>query len=55
MGLLHWEKRYSVGVEAVDYEHRELVDLKKPGRGVRKLLSLGFSAICSRRSPRILR
>jgi len=53
MGLLHWEKRYSVGVEAVDYEHRELVDLKKPGRGVRKLRS--FSAICSRRSPRILR
>jgi hemerythrin len=27
MGLLHWEKRYSVGVEAVDHEHRELVDL----------------------------
>jgi hemerythrin len=27
MGLLHWEKRYSVGIEAVDYEHRELVDL----------------------------
>ena len=27
MGLLHWEKRYSVGVEAVDYEHRELIDL----------------------------
>ena len=39
MGLLHWEKRYSVGVEAVDYEHHELVDLKKPGRGVRKLRS----------------
>ena len=27
MGLLHWENRYSVGVEAVDHEHRELVDL----------------------------
>jgi hemerythrin len=27
MGLLHWEKRYSVGVDAVDHEHRELVDL----------------------------
>jgi hemerythrin len=27
MGLLHWEKRYSVGIEAVDHEHRELVDL----------------------------
>jgi len=27
MGLLHWEKRYSVGGEAVDHEHRELVDL----------------------------
>jgi hemerythrin len=27
MGLLHWEKRYSVGIDAVDHEHRELVDL----------------------------
>ena len=27
MALLHWEKRYSVGIEAVDHEHRELVDL----------------------------
>ena len=27
MGLLHWERRYSVGIEAVDHEHRELVDL----------------------------
>jgi len=27
MGLLHWEERYSVGVDAVDHEHRELVDL----------------------------
>ena len=27
MGLLQWEKRYSVGIEAVDHEHRELVEL----------------------------
>ena len=27
MDLLHWEKRYSVGIEAVDHEHRELIDL----------------------------
>ena len=27
MGLLHWERRYSVGIEGVDHEHRELVDL----------------------------
>ena len=27
MGLLQWENRYSVGIEAVDHEHRELVDL----------------------------
>ena len=27
MGLLQWEKRYSVGIEAVDHEHRELVGL----------------------------
>ena len=27
MGLLHWEDRYSVGIAAVDYEHRELIEL----------------------------
>lgn len=27
MGLLHWEDRYSVGIAAVDHEHRELVEL----------------------------
>jgi hemerythrin len=27
MGLLHWEDRYSVGVEAVDHEHKELIGL----------------------------
>jgi hemerythrin len=27
MGLLHWESRYSVGIDAVDHEHRELIDL----------------------------
>jgi hemerythrin len=27
MGLLHWEKRYSVGIDAVDHEHRELIEL----------------------------
>lgn len=27
MSLLRWEKRYSVGIEAVDHEHRELIDL----------------------------
>jgi hemerythrin len=27
MGLLHWEKRYSVGIGAVDHEHRELIEL----------------------------
>ena len=27
MGLLHWETRYSVGIAAVDHEHRELIDL----------------------------
>jgi hemerythrin len=27
MGLLHWDKRYSIGIEAIDHEHRELVDL----------------------------
>ncbi len=27
MALLHWKPQYSVGVEAVDHEHRELIDL----------------------------
>jgi hemerythrin len=27
MGLLHWEERYSVGVAAVDHEHKELIEL----------------------------
>jgi len=27
MGLLHWEDRYSVGIDAVDHEHRQLIDL----------------------------
>jgi hemerythrin len=27
MPLLQWKDRYSVGVEAVDHEHRELIDL----------------------------
>ncbi len=27
MGLLHWEDRYSVGIAAVDHEHKELIDL----------------------------
>jgi len=27
MALLQWKERYSVGVEAVDHEHRELIDL----------------------------
>jgi len=27
MSLLHWEDRYSVGVPAVDHEHRELIEL----------------------------
>lgn len=27
MGLLHWESRYSVGIGAVDHEHRELIEL----------------------------
>ena len=27
MALLEWKKRYSVGIEAVDHEHRELIDL----------------------------
>jgi hemerythrin len=27
MGLLQWEDRYSVGIAAVDHEHKELIDL----------------------------
>jgi hemerythrin-like metal-binding protein len=27
MGLLHWDDRYSVGIAAVDHEHRELIEL----------------------------
>jgi hemerythrin len=27
MPLLQWKDSYSVGIEAVDYEHRELIDL----------------------------
>jgi hemerythrin len=27
MSLLHWDDRYSVGVAAVDHEHRELIEL----------------------------
>lgn len=27
MALIEWKKHYSVGVEAVDHEHRELIDL----------------------------
>ncbi len=27
MALLQWNDRYSVGIEAVDHEHRELIDL----------------------------
>src|SRR5262245_32090012 len=27
MGLLQWNHRYSVGVDAVDHEHRELIEL----------------------------
>lgn len=27
MSLLQWKDRYSVGVAAVDYEHRELIEL----------------------------
>ncbi len=27
MPLLQWKHRYSVGIEAVDHEHRELIDL----------------------------
>ena len=33
MALLQWKDQYSVGIEAVDHEHRELIDLinKFPG------------------------
>jgi hemerythrin len=27
MALLQWKDKYSVGIEAVDHEHRELIDL----------------------------
>lgn len=27
MALLQWRSQYSVGIEAVDHEHRELIDL----------------------------
>jgi hemerythrin len=27
MTLLHWKPEYSVGIDAVDHEHRELIDL----------------------------
>jgi len=27
MALLQWKDQYSVGIEAVDYEHKELIDL----------------------------
>jgi hemerythrin len=27
MALLQWKDRYSVGIDAVDHEHRELIDL----------------------------
>jgi hemerythrin len=27
MALLQWKHQYSVGIEAVDHEHRELIDL----------------------------
>ena len=27
MALLHWKDKYSVGIPAVDYEHKELIDL----------------------------
>jgi hemerythrin len=27
MQLLHWKDEYSVGIEAVDYEHKQLIDL----------------------------
>ncbi|MGC2780186.1 MAG: hemerythrin family protein [Bradyrhizobium sp.] len=27
MALLQWKANYSIGIDAVDYEHRELIDL----------------------------
>lgn len=27
MALLHWKDAYSVGIESVDYEHKELIEL----------------------------
>lgn len=27
MALLHWKPQYSVGIDAVDHEHKELIDL----------------------------
>ena len=27
MALIEWKAHYSVGVEAVDHEHREMIDL----------------------------
>jgi len=27
MGLLQWENRYSVGMLAVDHEHKELIEV----------------------------
>jgi hemerythrin len=27
MPVLHWKDEYSVGIEAVDYEHKQLIDL----------------------------
>jgi len=27
MALLRWKDEYGVGIEAVDYEHKELIDL----------------------------
>lgn len=27
MALLQWKERYSVGIDAVDHEHRQLIDL----------------------------
>jgi hemerythrin-like metal-binding protein len=27
MALIEWQDRYSVGIEAVDHEHREMIDL----------------------------
>jgi hemerythrin len=27
MPLLHWKDEYSVGIEAVDYEHKQLIEL----------------------------